>query len=382
MIGWTARPMTPLPVPEVPKTIGALPAPAGALPGAGPDPPVAGAAPGDPPAPGAGEEAAAAGAFPVDRSPAELSAGALLVAPPGPGRVAAVRPPVVLGPPGGPPTSGPPTPGPAAPPAAPAAAAVSLLADPGPLPGDVPPLAPAPAEDAAAEGRERSPPVAESRPGSTREPQPVTMTAAVSAARARRRYDPNEAAAEGGLGVPRLAEQQEAQRLLPADEAGEVIAHAVVATQRHGPERGREAGRHRRQPEVGGQGQAEPGAGRWPVHRRHSGLGHLPEERGRPLPGDALLHVAEPAGHELQIPAGAKGAAPAGEYDRPDGDVAGRPLELRREPVEQLPVESVAALGPVQGQRPDGPPIGDFEAAQEGSDRPGPAHRCSSRTTG
>src|SRR3954469_8898445 len=51
MIGWTARPMTPLPVPNVPNTIGALAAPGPCL----PDAPGVGAAPADPAGdPGAG----------------------------------------------------------------------------------------------------------------------------------------------------------------------------------------------------------------------------------------------------------------------------------------------------------------------------------------
>src|SRR5438094_603157 len=163
MIGWTARPMTPLPVPNVPRTIGAR---AAAGPGLAGDPGAAGAPAGPAAAPGAGPEtgapdgvvpaATAAAPFP----PPVFSPGPALCAPdaatadgPGPTLEAPFTTRLASG---------------VAPPAAgPAAAA---------------PLSTAAAEPAAATGccvddHARAPPLADSRSRPTRDPHPAARMA-------------------------------------------------------------------------------------------------------------------------------------------------------------------------------------------------------------
>src|SRR5581483_3960973 len=188
MIGWTARPMTPLPVPIVPNRIGALAA-VGAPPGF-PGPGV-GAAPGPgvapeawPPAPAAPALAAAAALLPVPavgwpgERPArpELCAGRADAAfEPNsaslrPAATGALAPPVVPVPPDGEAT------GPSA------GSAVAAVA--------APLGASRPAAANRAEAADSAPPVASRRARSTRDPQPARTTAASSptAARPRRRF--------------------------------------------------------------------------------------------------------------------------------------------------------------------------------------------------
>ena len=72
-------------------------------------------------------------------------------------------------------------------------------------------------------------------------------------------------------------EVEQLHRLGPADEAGQRPARPGVAGERDAGEGGVEAGRVDEDPEVGGEGQARPGAGRDAVDRRDDRLGHRRE---------------------------------------------------------------------------------------------------------
>src|SRR5688500_15810189 len=169
MIGCTARPITPLPVPSVPKRIGVLAA-------AGPG------GPGVPGVPGAGAAVAEPAATPAaGLAPDGTPAGPAAPTPEGPlaaGRVSAMSaaptaplPPVAVASPDGVPRG-----------------SSSLAPLSGAAAGGLVPAASAPwsvpsGTTAAADESDRAPPVAVNRARSTREPHPATRTATASARR-------------------------------------------------------------------------------------------------------------------------------------------------------------------------------------------------------